>query len=68
MLKERDLGINGWWLLQLKGARWASEGGGKALEGDGRALDAAGRVSKMLRQAFEADGRASLVARECSGE
>ena len=62
-----DLGIDGWWLLQRKGARWASKGGGKALEGDGRALEAAGRVSKILRQAFEADGRASKAARGCSG-
>ncbi len=29
--------IIGWWLLQLKGARWASKGAGKPLEGAGRA-------------------------------
>ena len=45
-----------WWVLQLKGAQWASKGAEKALEGAGMILKAAGRVSKAVRQASKADG------------
>ena len=47
--------INGWWLLQHKGAR-------EALKGAERALEAARSLFKAARQASEADGRASDAA------
>ena len=39
----------------------------KAFKGGGRALTAAGRVSKTMRKASEADGRASEAAVGYSG-
>ena len=40
---------------------------GKAFKGSGMALTAAGRVSKTMRKASEADGRASEAAVGYSG-
>ena len=54
-------------MLQLKGVQWASKGARKAFNVGGRALTAAGRVSKTMRKASEADGRASEAAVGYSG-